>query len=463
MQKYQSYAMQGGYLVSVPGTDGSTHTFQRSFPLCVVSVYDTGTSNLATLYSDDGVTPQANPFTANTDGSFSFYAADGVYDIELTSGDMPAPITYGAVPLNDTGADPLIIAIAALASNGLIARTSASTAAARTLTAGSGNITITDGDGVSGNPTVDLSGTLTGQIIDGSSNTLTVLAGSQLSGEVPLANGGTETALTDPGVDRILFWDFSAGEMAWLEAGTGLSISGTTLNVTVTGTVDGSGTANTVAKFTDADTIGDSHITDDGTTIKASTSTRITSGTLSINGDFAAQAQLHIKSTANLSVLEETDAGSNEKVWIWNATSGLLALKSLTDAYGAGATVFGIDRNGSAINYMAMSTRLNDAQGADVASANDLTLGTDGNVFEITGTTQINAITTASWQNGALVTLLFTGSLTVKHNTAGGAGTARILLAGAADFSATAGDTLSLRLSEIGGTQAWRETGRAVI
>jgi len=102
-------------------------------------------------------------------------------------------------------------------------------------------------------------------------------------------------------------------------------------------------------------------------------------------------------------------------------------------------------------------------QGADVASANDLTLGFGGDSFEITGTTQINAIATATWQNGSMITLLFTSTPTVKHNTAGSTGTAVILLAGAADFVATAGDTLSLILSEIGGVQAWRETSRAII
>jgi hypothetical protein len=36
-------------------------------------------------------------------------------------------------------------------------------------------------------------------------------------------------ALTDPGADRILFWDDSAGALVWLTAGSGLSITGTTL------------------------------------------------------------------------------------------------------------------------------------------------------------------------------------------------------------------------------------------
>jgi hypothetical protein len=46
---------------------------------------------------------------------------------------------------------------------------------------------------------------------------------------LPLANGGTGAALVDPGADRILFWDDSAGAMAFLEPGPGLIVSGTTL------------------------------------------------------------------------------------------------------------------------------------------------------------------------------------------------------------------------------------------
>lgn len=112
----------------------------------------------------------------------------------------------------------------------------------------------------------------------------------------------------------------------------------------------------------------------------------------------------------------------------------------------------------------AFSGRILKTQGADVASANDLTLGVDGNAFEITGTTQINAITSANWQNGAMFTLIFNASVTVKHNTAGGAGTIKLLLAGAADFSATQDDTLTLMLCEnTAGGQLFREIARSAI
>lgn len=90
------------------------------------------------------------------------------------------------------------------------------------------------------------------------------------------------------------------------------------------------------------------------------------------------------------------------------------------------------------------SKRVQEKQGAAVASANDMTLGTDGNVFSITGTTQINGIATANWQAGSQVTLIFASTPTVKHNTAAGAGFASILIDGNADFSAAANTVLEL-------------------
>jgi hypothetical protein len=110
-----------------------------------------------------------------------------------------------------------------------------------------------------------------------------------------------------------------------------------------------------------------------------------------------------------------------------------------------------------------VSGRVLEKQGADVVAINDLVLGGDGNCFEITGATQINHIDSTGWQNGALITLLFAGAPTVDHANATAGANITILLATAADFVASAGDTLTLRLCEIGGVQAWREVGRAVI
>jgi phage gpG-like protein len=61
---------------------------------------------------------------------------------------------------------------------------------------------------------------------------ITHLSSLTLGSALPIGSGGTGAALTDPNADRILFWDDSATSVAFLEAGSGLSISGTTLSAT---------------------------------------------------------------------------------------------------------------------------------------------------------------------------------------------------------------------------------------
>lgn len=65
--------------------------------------------------------------------------------------------------------------------------------------------------------------------------------------DVALADGGTGASLTDPNADRMMFWDDSAGSMAWLTPGTGLSITTTTINVDLD--TDGTLAANSDTKI----------------------------------------------------------------------------------------------------------------------------------------------------------------------------------------------------------------------
>ena len=104
------------------------------------------------------------------------------------------------------------------------------------------------------------------------------------------------------------------------------------------------------------------------------------------------------------------------------------------------------------------SGRLIQAKGADIASANDLTLALDGCTFGITGTTQINGIKTASLQAGEIVHLIFAGAVTVKHAGSPTAGWKSLKLSGSVDLTTAADTVLSLVYD---GTN-WQEISRKV-
>jgi hypothetical protein len=82
-QRLQGFCEVGGQKVVNQGVN-STTLVQVSYPSCTVTVYQTGTVTKATLHSDNSGTVLANPFTANTNGSWGFYTADGRYDIVLS-------------------------------------------------------------------------------------------------------------------------------------------------------------------------------------------------------------------------------------------------------------------------------------------------------------------------------------------------------------------------------------------
>jgi len=105
MQAFSTFAQQGGQLCVTQGLNSTTE-IEQSYPSCTVTVYLTGTTTLATLFANNNLipTPLSNPFTANVNGQFLFYAANNRYDVVLSNNGASGPtnpITISDILLND--------------------------------------------------------------------------------------------------------------------------------------------------------------------------------------------------------------------------------------------------------------------------------------------------------------------------------------------------------------------------
>lgn len=107
---------------------------------------------------------------------------------------------------------------------------------------------------------------------------------------------------------------------------------------------------------------------------------------------------------------------------VWD--SGTLSNEALTVSIGLSSD------NHSFPNVIAFRESL--SKGVDVASASALTLGTDGNYFDITGTTAITSISAISV--GTVVKLHFDGILTLTHHATD------LILPSGANITTAAGD-----------------------
>lgn len=94
------YCTLGAKQAAVQGLN-STNYLQGVIPRCTVTVYQTGTVTLATIYSNSTGTPLGNGFTATTAGQWLFFAGKGCYDIVLSGGfspnAYPSPVTLTGV------------------------------------------------------------------------------------------------------------------------------------------------------------------------------------------------------------------------------------------------------------------------------------------------------------------------------------------------------------------------------
>lgn len=92
-KKWQGYCELGGQTVTTQGI-ASTTKVQRSYPLCTVTVFNSGTLTPSTIFSDSGGTPKANPFSADAFGFAFFYITETQnVDIQFSGGGITSPFT----------------------------------------------------------------------------------------------------------------------------------------------------------------------------------------------------------------------------------------------------------------------------------------------------------------------------------------------------------------------------------
>lgn len=113
----------------------------NAIPTTNVAVYNHGTATLSTIYSDNGITPRSNPFSSGSDGGFTFYAANGRYDIVLTK----TGYTFGTDLYDIQFFDATGASVSFAAPVGVTGTLSATTDVSGATATISGNITSTSG------------------------------------------------------------------------------------------------------------------------------------------------------------------------------------------------------------------------------------------------------------------------------------------------------------------------------
>ena len=220
-----------------------------------------------------------------------------------------------------------------------------------------------------------------------------VVAGTGLSGgatsgsaTLNLSHLGLES-LSDPNDDQIVFWDDSAGATAFLDIGSGLAISGTTLSSSIT-------------QYADSDARGSISVTDSGG--DGSLAYNSSTGVITYTGPSAAEVRAHLSAGTGV-----TYSGGAISIGQAVATSSNVTFADV--AATGNVTITGnLDVNGTTTTLDTTNSTITDrlielGNGTTGTPANDMGLvferGSSDNVF-------------IGWDESADVIAIGTGSFT---------------------------------------------------
>lgn len=154
-----------------------------------VYVYLKGTTTLATIYSDNGVTTQTNPLTTSATGFYSFYAADGRYDLSIQKTGYTT-VTLTDISVDDAADASAVNATTLTATTGTIATLNSTNGTINTLSSTNGTVTTL-------NSTTGTIGTLNSTTATLTSATVPTL--NSTTGTITTLNSTTAT-LTSAGI-----------------------------------------------------------------------------------------------------------------------------------------------------------------------------------------------------------------------------------------------------------------------
>lgn len=276
------------------------------------------------------------------------YVKTAAANTDWTTVPNTADLVAGYQPLNTN-----LTGLSALATTGVMIRTGAGTFTTRIITGTTNRITVTSGDGVAGNPTVDISSTYVGQA---SITTLgTITTGVWNGTTIAVANGGTGLTTT-PTNGQLLIGNGTGYTLATLTSGTGISV------------VNGAGT-----------------ITINTTGLVPTTRLINTTAPLAGGGDLSADRTLSINTNGITNALFRQSAALSV---VGNPTNATANVTDIT----AGADFNILRRSGTAIGFGSIDLSQSGAVGASVLGATNG--GTGQSVYVVGDILYANTTTT---------------------------------------------------------------------